>query len=359
MGCMGGLKTFSVACVFLLFAACSRGGFFSNDNKTKVTVESVVVSERSKNLTLPAILEPSEQIDFQFPIDVKIDSVPVQLGDLVQEGAPLFTLNEQDFTLHLSQSRSRLMEKEALLEKNLYFLQNRDRLLQEGKIDQAMHDTLEAEVKKMEGEVGQLKADIGLTESRIQNINITAPFGGIVTHKNVAAGITARAGQKLLTLIQTDPIFLSFEVPAVDAGWITKGMVVDAAIKELGGKKMSGAIVFVSPELSQGNQTYTVKATSKNETQQLKSKMNAEIVLVSPQKVKLLSVPSQAVFKEEEKEYVFVVRENKAWRLRILTRPNTENQNLVDVLEGVEPNDMVITEGYQGLQTGAEVDLWR
>ena len=149
---------------FLFFISCSRGGpgGFFGDGKASVSVDKVAAEEKQPTIALPAVLEPSEKVEIQFPFDVKIERVLANLGDTARNGDLLFTLNDQDFNLKLAQLKAQKLEQEALLDKNNYFLRNRDRLLEEGKIDKSLYDSLEAEVRSLEAQLNRIKADMGI-----------------------------------------------------------------------------------------------------------------------------------------------------------------------------------------------------
>lgn len=341
--------------LFLLFAGCTRGG----EGKIPVTVASVGVEQKMAQVSAAAILEPSEKTEIQFPLLVKIDQVYAKLGSTVAAGDPLFSLNEQEFGLQLTQLKTKLMEQEALAEKNTYFLRNRDRLLEEGKIDQSMFDTLEAEVKTLESKAGQLKNEIAMIESQMRGSVITAPFAGVVTARNMGPGGSLPPHQTALTLLQINPILVSFSMEASDAVLIEKGSTVEVTVKGFEGKKYTGNIFFISGEVEAGEQTVTVKGQIPNDNQFLKAGMEAHVEFVSPRLVKILSVASSAVETDGNKEYVYIVRENRAWRVRVYTRRFPDNTGRMEILEGLKETDIVVTQGQEKLTNGAEVNLWR
>lgn len=342
--------------IFLLFflCACSRTG---SNGKASVTVEGVSVEEKQQVLKLSAVLEPSEKVDFKFPIDVKIDKVFVPFGEAVQQGDPLFSLSETDFTLHLNRLKGQLMEQEALLEKNAYFLRNRDRLLDEGKIDQTMHDTLEMEVKTLEAQTQKLKSEIAIAENHLSRPMVTAPFRGQIGVRNISNGTTLGAGESGLTLVQMNPIHVTFQIPLKDATAVAKGMPIQVLLEGESATR-AATILFVAAEADSARREILVKAALPNENLFLKGGMQAEVKFISPRKARVLSIPTEAVLTEGEKEFVYIVRESKAWPIRIFTR-STDNPDWTEVLEGLKETDLVITKGQEKLKTGQEVNLWR
>lgn len=344
------------------FTACTNNpfsSFFSTDNRIAVSVEKPLIEEKQPTLSLPAILAPSEKIEIQFPIDVKTERVTANVGDSVNQGDLLFTLNEQDFILKQTQLKSQLLEKEAMAEKNGYFYKNRDRLLQEGKIDKSLYEAVESESKASDAAVEKVKADIAVVDNQLHHINFNAPFSGMITSKNMVGGVNIPAHQTVLTLVKPDPMLVVFNLPAVDTQSVQKETPVQVKVEGLGEQRFSATVTFINPELDGAHHTFEVKATLPNPKLIFKGGMQAQVQFVSPRKVKTLSIPSQAVLNDSNRDYVYVVRQNRAWRVRIYTRKNEENPNLTEIQEGLTENDIVVTKGQDQLKEGSEVNLWR
>lgn len=351
------LLTYAIFCC----GGCSRwdaGGLFSN-GKPSVSVEKVLVEEKQATLSIAATLQPSEKVEILFPIDVKIDHVLVNLGDNVKQGDLLFVLSDQDFNLKLNQLKAQRMEQEAQLEKNRYFFNNRDRLLEEGKIDKAVHDALETEVKANETQVERLKADIAVLENQVQHLNVTSPTAGIVTVKNIANGTTIPARQILLTIVKPDPIYVGFTLSAADSKAVASGMTIHVHVENFGDQNFPAQVIFVNPEVTSADHTFDVKASLANPKLAFKGGMQAQVSFISPEKSKVVSISTKAVLSDNNKEYVYVVRQNRAWRVRVYTRKSADNPNLIEIMEGIGDGEMVVTDGQDKLKEGAEVNLWR
>ncbi|MBI4224506.1 MAG: efflux RND transporter periplasmic adaptor subunit [Deltaproteobacteria bacterium] len=335
---------------------CSRG---PGNGKIPVTVEKVFVQEKQADLSLSARLEPAAKATYTFPMEVKIDAVPVRLGEMVPQENTLFELDELDLSLKMAGLKAKRQEIRAGLDKNKYFLENRDRLLEEGKIDQVQYDALEMEVKKTEAEWDHLNAEVSLIENQTNEAVVRAPFTGIVSTLQAAAGTRIPAGETIVTLVQINPIHVTFLLPAEEAPGITTDMPVQVKVEGFGEQAFSAPIVFISPEINTADKTLEVKAALSNETYVLRGGLNAEVYFTSRRPRKILSIPRRAVITEAEKKSVFLIRQNKAWPVRIYTRETTDPSDMVEVLEGLKESDLVVVEGQEKLSAGAEVNLWR
>lgn len=346
--------------LLLILAACSRGepGDII-DGKVAVTVDKPRVEEKKVTLSLPATLEPSGKIIYRFPIDVKIEKVAVRLGESVSQGTLLFELNGADLSLKLATLKARREEKKSLSDKNGYFLENRDRLLGEGKIDQTQYNSMEVEVNKSRTEFERLDAEVREMENQISNALINAPFDGVIAELSIAGGAQASAGELLLSLVRIDPIYVSFFLPSAESASVSLGMDVDVTIEGFREKTFQVPVTFVGPELDPATKTFEVKATLENKNYVLKGGAEAQVRFLSQTSRKILTIPAQALLKEGEKEYVYIVRENRAWPARVYTKKEFDNPETVEIQEGLKEKDMVVTQGQESLQAGSEVNLWR
>lgn len=329
------------------------------NGKVAVTVERVLVEERRLPLSYSAALEPSAKTSFVFPVEMKIARLGVRLGERVSAGALLFELDEADLSLKAAGLKAKRQEKKAALDKNTYFFQERDRLLTEGKIDQTQYDSLEMELNASRAEYDKISAEIGQIENQIANAIVRAPFDGIVADLRTASGVTAPAGEPLLTLTRIDPLHVSFAVPAEEIAGIRAGAALDIRLEGFEAQTYSATVILAGPEIDPATRRFTVKAELPNPAYALRAGLNAQVRLLSTTAKKILSIPRQALRQEGTKEYVYVVREGKAWPVRIFTRPDSDNSDLLVIQEGLTEGELVVTQGHEKLKAGVEVNLWR
>lgn len=345
--------------LFLVLGACSRGPGSIVNGKVAVTVDKVNVEEKKPALSLAAVIEPSAKTTIKFPFDIKIDKVNVRLGAVVNPGDILFELNQADLSIKLAILKSKRGEKKALLDKNQYFFENRDRLLAEGKIDQPQYDTIEMEVNKAKAEFDHLDADALGLESQLGQSQVKAPFDGVVTEISVAGGATVSANENCLTLVKIDPAFVSFQVSPTEAAGLTLGTSINVKVEGVEDKNFPAMITFINPELDPANHMVNVKASLPNNGTVFRGGQQAQVNFIGQRAVKVLSLPAHALLQENEKEFVYVVRDGKAWPVRVYTRKSLDNPETVEIQEGVSIGDIIVTEGQDKLKAGAEVNLWR
>jgi HlyD family secretion protein len=77
---------------------------------------------------------------------------------------------------------------------------------------------------------------------------LTAPFEGIVTSRNVEIGEVITPGREVLTLADLSEVELKIYVDETEIGKVKPGQKAAVTIDTFPGKKYKGTISFISPE---------------------------------------------------------------------------------------------------------------
>jgi len=315
------------------------------------------VEEKEAFLQAPAELVASETAEIRLNKELKLDRVSVNLGDLVHVGDPLIQIAEQPLTLQLTALRAQLREQEMLLEKNNYFYRNRDRLLADGKIDQTQFDSVENEVQTNEATIERIRADVAMLDADSKSTAMTSPLEGIVTEKNVTSGVVAKGGELLLKIVRVDPIQALFSLPVSQAKGVVVGTVVSMVLEDFPNTPLQATVNYVGAELNPNTQSFDVRASISNTDRTLKVGMKGEIRFQSKSKQLSLFVPKESLLAESGRYYVFVVRDGKARRQEVYVHSTSDR--LIEITDGLTPNDTIVVKGLDQIQEGATVDAWK
>lgn len=354
----------AAAGVLLIVAfSCSNegGGFFAKFLKgggsaVPVTVESVVLEERTPDISVPAVLETADSIEVASPEEAVIEQVLVTDGALVNADDALVKLSEQDVQFRLSKLRSDLKDAKATLEKNTYLFKNRDRLYEEGKIDRGQYDNLEAEVQSNEAAAEKIQQSVTKMEERAGPNTITSPISGVVGKISVAAGSQVTAGRMLMTVSKSDPIYASFKLSSANAKSVRAGMVVKVRLLDLGGEDALARIMNVGTELDPADNTFGVRAAISNPAGHLKAGMRAEVVFTSSDRQRIFIISEDALIRERRAYFVFTVVKGVAHKVQVI--PNETVGSRVEIQRGLNEDDIVVVKGHNNLAEGTVVDIW-
>jgi len=336
----------------------SCGGCPRDPNSpASVVVEPVKVQESSPTVIVPGVLIPKDKVDIKSQSAVRIAEVFANKGDRVSIGSPLVRFAEDEINVKLNQLRSALKEAEAAVDKNQFLLKNRDRLLEEGRIDKTQYDGLSTEVSHNEASVEKLKADIAAVEFSATRLQLTSPISGIVTEKYASPMQMAAENQVLFTIENIDPILVSFSLSSNESAGIKIGTPITVRIEDLDNSEYGGQVVYISPDISQPGKTFDVWAAVSNPNSILKSGMIATAEFISTNIHKIYAVPSTSVISRNRDKYVFTVNNGVARQVKVSIR--NVHDNIAEISEGLSENDFIVAKGAENLQDGTPVDMFR
>lgn len=186
------------------------------------------------------------------------------------------------------------------------------------------------------------------------NYRITAPFTGVVREVPIKVGDLVNPSAQLLTITQDQPLEVHIIVPVERAAKVKNGTQVN--ILNLQGNTIGTSRVFsVAP--NPGNaQSALIKATYNNSKNELKPDQFVRARIIWNQRQGAL-VPGTAVSRVSGGTFVFVAEalpDNSGKyiaRQRQVKLGNATGNNY-QVLEGLQPNDKVITSGLLNLRDG-------
>lgn len=351
-------QLFLVACL-ALFPACSGcpglGG--APDNAVSVVIQTVTESQSSPQVTVYGVINPSNRADIQFPRPVKIEQVFANVGDTVAAGAPLLKLSNDDLTLQLNQLRAERKEVEALLEKNRYLLANRDKLLQEGKIDQTQSGGIDSEVRANEATLERLKTDIATVEHDLSAQTVLSPIAGQVIDRRAASGMQYAAKDAVMTIAAMEPATMVFPVAIDDAPGISIGTPVTITMEDAGIPPLQSAVSYIGPTLNPVSKTFDAWASIPNPQGLFKINMRGTVGFTSSVTHQVFVVPAASLTMREHDAVLYVVKGGLARRTPVVVRQVSGAQAILD--SGVQSGDLVVVQGWEKLQDGTPVDLRR
>jgi HlyD family secretion protein len=104
------------------------------------------------------------------------------------------------------------------------------------------------EIQAAEARLAQARAAADLLAKAISDCTITAPAGGIVTHKAVEAGELVTPGATVVTLTELDSVYVMIYLTEKEMGRARLGDVVDVRIDAFPEKAFAGKVTYISPE---------------------------------------------------------------------------------------------------------------
>jgi membrane fusion protein, multidrug efflux system len=224
----------------------------------------------AKYLEYPGTTESIRSVVLQARVAGYVEEQVAPEGSDVKEGDLLYKIDSRDFRAVLDQATAQAKRDSASLAyARSNFLRSRE-LAKSGWFAKDSLDQREATMHQTEAALAMDEAAIRLAEFNLRNAEIRAPFAGRIGHNQAPAGtLTNQTGTVLSTLVQLDPIYVTFSVSETDLTTIQHAQAlgpVEVAVVLPGETQPShtGTLTFIDNVGDPVAGTITARATIRN-----------------------------------------------------------------------------------------------
>jgi membrane fusion protein, multidrug efflux system len=295
-------------------------------------------------------------------VDGQIMKVNVREGQSVNQGDLLIEIDARPFEVQLEQMQAQLFRDQAQLRDVKLNLDRYTSLIPSGSIAQQQVDTQKALVDQLDGTVRNDQAQIDNAKLQIVYCHITAPFSGRVGLRQVDPGNIAHASDAnpMLILTQLQPIAVIFTLPEDVLPTVAQRMKqgtleVDAFSRDDQTKLAAGKLLTIDNQIDPATGTAKLKAVFDNKDSRLwpNQFVNADLLLETRKNSTV--VPTAAILRGPQGTFVYAVNPDKTVQDRTVTVSLTQGDTTV-VTNGLNPGDMVVTDGQDKLQRGSRIE---
>lgn len=333
-----------------LLSSCMRGGEVGSAEAgvspqapaVPVKVAPVTVRRTERALSFVGTLFGEEEVTLSALVEGQVKAVNVDLGDYVEVGQVLAQIKDDRL-------RAQLREVEAGLAK--------------ARADEGRGRQLAGKQVISPQELEAMQTAVRVAEAQRDTINVLiadaevrSPLSGSVARKMVSAGEFVRPGSPLFQLIADDRLKLRGDVPERFSQELRVGQLVQIRVDAHPDRLFAGRLSRIAPAANAENRSVTVEAVVQNHDRQLKPGFFANASIVTRIDDEALMVPETAVVKFAGVTKLFVVRDNVAHQREVRTGARA-GQGLIEIEEGVNAGELVVTSGITKLEDGAAVTI--
>lgn len=389
-----GLAAAGVVVIGLLFYFFAPTANSQTLEAGRVTISEVQRGRFDDFLPLRARVEPSLTVFLDAVEGGRVERILVEDGAMVQEGQPLAILSNSDLQLNvlarqtevtqqinsmrsqeLALNQTRLANERALIEADLA-AQTAERqfelqrpLAQRGFVpartfadsrDTAQAMRRRAEVlRRQRGEderlqssqLAQLRSSatalndsLSIARGSLEALNLRAPVTGQLTAFSIQIGQSLQRGERLGQIDSAGRNKLRAQVDEFYLGRVAEGQIATA---DAGGRQVRLRVSKIYPQVRNG--TFEIDLTFLGEEpQNLQRGQTIQIRLTLGDPSPALLIPNGAFYNETGGNWVFVVSPDGGSAIKRQVRLGRRNSESIEVLEGLEPGERVITSPYTG-----------
>jgi len=308
--------------------------------KLRVTAHRVQPVHLEERLQTTGTIRANEEVELVSEISGTIAAIHFEEGSRVSRGQLLLEIDDSELTAERQRALYRLdLAKRAEA--------RQQQLLDDGVISSERYDVAR-------GELNVLRAELQLIEAQLEKTEIRAPFGGVIGLRWVSPGAYLSSQTTIAVLRDLDPVKVEYSVPERYASLVEAGDEITFTI-EGNDHTFEGVVYAVEPGVDPDSRSLRMRARSANPEGLLRPGTFANIDLAVRSVADALAVPAIAIIPELGGTKVWVLEAGRAESRSVTTGIRTKN--LVQVTEGLDGGELVITSGLLQLQPGLEVEM--
>ncbi len=292
-------------------------------------------------------LRPSVQVDVKAEVSGKIKKIRVDIGQSVKRGAPLLELDDYDL---LTERASTLIEIEGAklhLSKAAVNAKRAQELLAGGLVSKQEAENLKLDADIAANSLDRATKRLQGVEDKIVKTRIASPIDGVVTTlpvvegQVVVGGPSVSAGTLLMTLANLTDMLISTHVNQMDVTRMREGQAVEVAVDAFDGAKLGGKIQLIAPIATIKNNIkgFAVDILVTSQDRRIRPGMSANVRIPISRAKAALTVPIEAVFREEKKRVVYVKNGDRFERREVEVGLATSDR--AEIKRGVQEGDLV------------------
>ena len=235
-----------------------------------------------------------------------------------------------------------------------------DELAYQGKVlantfaRQAVEDRIRKErLVQIEVQMIMLEENLKISQSSFESLLVRAPISGQLTSFPVEMGESKQNGQRLG---QIDVVDQYKVVAQIDEFYVSRVTAGQAASFTLVGIDYAASVVKVYPQITQGTFEVDLEFEGPTPTNIRRGQtLQMELTLGNP--VETLMLPLGGFIQDTGGNWVFVLDNTGEYALRRDIRVGRRNNRYVEVREGLQQGDRVITSSYSQMEDMERIQL--
>ena len=348
--------------VFML-AGCS-GNAENNQGPKPAPVTAHIALKKDVPVVLKAIgtVEPHNTVAVRARVAGEITRIAFKEGQDVSQGDLLFTIDPRPYQASLEGALAELDRDNARLKSAKEDVRRYAELVKKDYVTSQAYDQTIANADALKATVAADQAAVQSARVNLDYCTVRAPITGRTGNLLVKLGNVIKAeDQPVVTINQITPINVSFSVPEEYLADIRRyaadgTLDVEAAFPDQKVPNFRGELSFINNTVDGSTGTILLKATFPNPDKTLWPGQFVNVILRLATSRSAVVVPSQAVQRGQQGDFVFVVKADMSVESRTVKLGQRLDGETV-IRKGIEAGEQVVTDGQLRLFPGAKVAL--
>ncbi|MCE7066233.1 efflux RND transporter periplasmic adaptor subunit [Dyadobacter sp. CY326] len=320
----------------------SKGAAGSSSAGAAVPVNVYVVRQEAieNQIFASGTVIPNEEVNVMAEASGRLIKLDIKEGAYIEKGQLIGKINDREL-------RAQLQKVTYNQELSKKIEARQKKLLNVEAINLEEYDVTSNNIRVLDAEREVIEAQLAKTEIR-------APFSGKIGLKYISEGAYLLPGTSIVTIVQSNPVKVDFTVPEKYSPNIKVGNVVKFNLD--GDQSTYNArILAVDPKVDESLRTLKVRAVASNPNGRFVPGMFVKILANLDANRSAMMIPTESIVPVLKGKKVFLVKNGKAQEAMVVTGLRTDKK--IQVIEGLQPGDSVITSGIIAIKANAAVKV--
>jgi RND family efflux transporter MFP subunit len=345
----------------LLLAACGassdksaeKDGEKKGQKPTLVTVtqvkkQAIETTEEAMG-SLESLIDPTVAAE----VAARVVNVPVVIGQTVKQGQLIATLDATDFAMQRNEAQAEIARIQALLANQAKIVARHQALVDKKFISQNAVDNDVAQQNVLKQQLEGARARVGSINHSSNKSRVISPVSGVIEKKLVDTGDFVRVGDPIVQIISKQKLRAHLPFPEQIGAQLKPGLKVRLTTPT-SNKTVESVIHELKPMITEGSRTVDVIADVIDAPGWQPGASVTGTIILGEQAAALM-IPEQSLVLRPAGEVVYVVRDNVAYQA--VVRTGARQNGLIELIEGLQPNELIVVDGAGFLTDKAPVEI--
>jgi len=340
--------------------ACSPEAPTAELELRPVRYEVVSSVDAGRRRSFSGTLQPAVEPKLSFKVGGTIARRPVNMGDRVRRGALIAELDPSDYQIQVEEADAALRRAEAEGRNAEASFERIRGLYENGNASRTDYDSARAAAESTRANVESVRKRLELARQQLSYTRLESPVAGAIAEVSAEVNENVGAGDVVVRLVAEGSDEVVVTVPESLIAQIRHGQDVVVRFDALPGRTFGGTVTEVGVTTSTTGTAFPVKARLAEQDPMVRHGMAAEVEFRfdAPGEGAHFRVPPHAVSEDRQGRFVLVVEQSGDER-GVIRRRAVEVGSLtpagLEILEGLEEGDRLVTAGISQLEDGDAV----
>ena len=343
----------SLALIAIALAGCDEKVAEKPAPSRPVLVATVHYEQESPERSFVGTIKPRIETDMGFRVPGKVARRLVEVGQTVDVGQPLATLDEVDLKLQAEQAEAEFSAATGVLAQAGAAEQRAKDLRAKGWATDAQLDQAKATADEARARLNRAERSVELTKNSLSYATLVADSRGVVTATLVDPGQVVASGQVAIRVARFAEKEAVVAIPETLVGRAKDGVAAVTLWSEPN-KKYAAKLREIAPSADPATRTYLAKFSLPGAGENVSLGMTATLTLADQQTERVARLPLSSLYSQGGDPSFYVVDDKGEIALKPVTVKSYES-NCVVISGGVEEGAKIVVLGVQKLDPTQKV----